>query len=163
MVRSHEGSAHGAIDATTFLCSTYLDGKADELEVRLINFGCSTLCDARERRRRSQGLGLDAHRARMYVDVRGERTDPEATSAAALFVFLSTFTSWISNAFARIARRKPIGWTRVISYPTTGASTGNSCASSGKWRVLVDGYGCTANAGDLADRAEYLRELLERY
>ena len=33
------------------------------------------------------------------------------------------------------------------------------------WQVeeLVDGYGCTANAGDLADRAEYLRELLERY
>ena len=61
------GVAHGALDGSTFLCSTFLDTKADDLEVRLINFGCSTLCTPDKRRRRSESHGAGAHRARVRV------------------------------------------------------------------------------------------------
>lgn len=35
---------YGALDGLTFLCSMFLDIKVDDLEVRLINFGCSMFC-----------------------------------------------------------------------------------------------------------------------
>ena len=155
------GVAHGAIDATTFLCSTYLDGKADELEVRLINFGCSTLCTPE-----SVVVDLKALAStltELVFSTFAARGPTEATSAAAL---RRVFVDIHELDFKRIRAycEEEADWVDACDFLSDNGGEYWELLRE-LWQVeeLVDGYGCTANAGDLADRAEYLRELLERY
>lgn len=159
---AHErGVAHGAIDGSTFLCSTFMDSKADDLEVRLINFGCSSLCTPE-----SVVVDLKALAAtltELIFSAFSSRATAESTTAEAL---RRVFVDIHDLDFARIrayCEEEP-DWSDACDFL---AESGGEYWELLKelWRAeeLMDGYGVTTSAGDLAERAGYLRELLNDY
>jgi len=159
---AHErGVAHGALDASTFLCSTFVDRSADELDVKLINFGCSTLCTPE-----SVVVDLTALAAtltELVFSAFSARGPSESTSAEAL---RRVFVDIHELDFRRIREycEEEPDWEDACDFLVDGGGE--------YWEVLrelwqakelEDSIGVTTNAGDLAQRVEYLRELLERY
>ncbi|OUS47978.1 hypothetical protein BE221DRAFT_69795 [Ostreococcus tauri] len=153
---AHErGVAHGAIDGSTFLCSTFMDSKADDLEVRLINFGCSSLCTPE-----SVVVDLKALAAtltELIFSAFSSRGTAESTTAEAL---RRVFVDIHDLDFARIrayCEEEP-DWSDACDFL---AESGGEYWELLKelWRAeeLMDGYGVTTSAGDLAERAGYLR------
>ena len=155
------GVAHGALDGSTFLCSTFLDTKADDLEVRLINFGCSTLCTPTSVVAALKAMALVL--TELVFASLAAYGPSDATSAEAL---RRVFVDIHELDFKRIrayCEEEP-DWTDACEFLSdNGGEYWELLRELWQAEELMDGYGVTTNAGALADRAEYLRELLERY
>jgi hypothetical protein len=159
---AHErGVAHGALDASTFLCSTFVDRSADDLDVKLINFGCSTLCTPESVVIDLKALAVTL--TELVFSALSSRGPSESTSAEAL---RRVFVDIHELDFKRIREycEEEPDWVEACDFLVDGGGE--------YWEVLrelwqakelEDSIGVTTNAGDLALRAEYLRELLERY
>ena len=155
------GVAHGALDGSTFLCSTFLDTKADDLEVRLINFGCSTLCTPTSVVVDLKAMALVL--TELVFASLAAYGPSDATSAEAL---RRVFVDIHELDFKRIrayCEEEP-DWTDACEFLSdNGGEYWELLRELWQAEELMDGYGVTTNAGALADRAEYLRELLERH
>jgi len=155
------GVAHGALDGSTFLCSTFLDTKADDLEVKLINFGCSTLCTPESVVVDLKAMALVL--TELVFASLAAYGPSDATSAEAL---RRVFVDIHELDFKRIrayCEEEP-DWTDACEFLSdNGGEYWELLRELWQAEELMDGYGVTTNAGALADRAEYLRELLERF
>ena len=155
------GVAHGAIDGSAFLCSTFLDSKADELEVRLINFGCSSLCTPTSVVTDLKALASTL--TELIFSALSSRGASESTTAEAL---RRVFIDIHELDFARIrayCEEEP-DWADVCDFlAENGGEYWELLRELWRAEELMDGYGVTTSAGDLADRAEYLRTLLNDY
>lgn len=155
------GVAHGAIDASTFLCNTFSDKKADELEVRLINFGSSTLCTP-------ESVVVDLRAlagtlTELVFSAFSLRGSSEATSADAmrrLFVDIHELDFKRIRAYCE----EESDWVEVCEFlGDNGGEYWELFRELWQAEELMDGYGVTTSAENLADRAEFLRSLLEQY
>jgi hypothetical protein len=155
------GVAHGAIDASAFLCSTFTDQKADELQVRLINFGSSTLCTPE-----SVVIDLKALAATLTelifsaLSLRGAAHSTSSEALRRLFVDIHELDFKRIRAYCE---EEP-DWRDVCEIlGDNGGEYWELLRELWQAEELQDGWGVTTSAGDLAERAEFLRALLEKY
>ena len=142
------GVAHGALDGSTFLCSTFLDTKADDLEVRLINFGCSTLCTPTSVVVDLKAMALVL--TELVFASLAAYGPSDATSAEAL---RRVFVDIHELDFKRIrayCEEEP-DWTDACEFLSdNGGEYWELLRELWEAEELMDGYGVTTNAGALA-------------